>query len=343
MWSNRSTSRRSGTQSPDVSDIAATCGDYMAARGQDVLEFWRIHGFTQLHLKSQGQNPRVASHWKMAPLPRLCPLFAFRFNERPRGMRDRTPPPDAARREPQLERRRYLAVAFGCLCFGAVPHAAFSRTPASALSTRAITRRTPALKADLDAIDLRLGAPVFLRILKHPGVLEVFVENNAKQFIRFRSFPICTFSGEFGPKLRTGDGQAPEGFYAVGEGRMNPYSSYHLSFDLGYPNAFDRVHGRTGSALMVHGNCVSIGCYAMGDDAIEQIWTLMELAFTAGQKVVRVHAFPFAMTAENLKAQGKNQNADFWANLKEGWDWFETNRRPPNVTVANKRYTFSTA
>ena len=313
----------------------------MAARGQDVLEFWRIHGFAQVHVKRVLENTQSPDRAKMAPSPRRRPLFAFRFNERPFGMRDRTPPPDAVRRESQLERRRYLAVAFGCLCFGAVPHAAFSKPPESKRSERAITRRAPTLKTDMEAVKLRLGAPVFLRILKHPGVLEVFVENNAKQFIRFRSYPICAFSGDPGPKLRTGDGQAPEGFYAVSEGRMNPHSSYHLSFDLGYPNAFDRAHGRTGSALMVHGNCVSIGCYAMGDEAIEEIWTLMHAAFSAGQKVVRVHAFPFAMNAANLKAQANNPNADFWANLKEGWDWFETNGRPPNVTVVNKRYAFA--
>lgn len=169
------------------------------------------------------------------------------------------------------------------------------------------------------------------------------MENDAHQFVRFRAYPICAFSGALGPKLRVGDGQAPEGFYAVSEGRMNPYSSYHLSFDLGYPNDFDRAHGRTGSALMVHGNCVSIGCYAMGDDAIEEIWTMMAAAFSGGQSVVRVHAFPFAMTAANLKAQARNPNLDFWSNLKEGWDWFETNGRPPNVSVANKRYIFSEA
>jgi murein L,D-transpeptidase YafK len=277
----------------------------------------------------------------MAPPPRARPLFALRFSEPSRRMRDRTPLPDAARREPQLERRRYLTVAFGCLCFGAVPHAAFPKPPESTLSKHAITRRAPALKVDLAAADLRLGAPIFLRILKRPGALEVFVENDAKRFVHFRSFPICAFSGDLGPKLRTGDGQAPEGFYAVNERRMNPYSSYHLSFDLGYPNAFDRAHGRTGSALMVHGNCVSVGCYAMGDDAIEELWTMMAAAFSAGQQTIRAHAFPFAMTAKNLNAHAKNANADFWANLKEGWDWFETNGRPPNVTVAAKRYAFS--
>lgn len=280
---------------------------------------------------------------KMAFSPRLRLLFALRFAERPRGMRDRTPPPDAARRNPQLERRRYLAVALGCLCFGAVPHAALCKPPESRLSARAITRKTPALKNDLADADLRLGAPVFLRILKRPGVIEVFVENDARRFLRFRSYPICAFSGDLGPKLRAGDGQAPEGFYAVSEGRMNPYSAYHLSFDLGYPNAFDRALGRTGSALMVHGNCVSIGCYAMGDDAIEEIWTLMAAAFSGGQKIVRVHAFPFAMNAANLGAQARNPNFGFWSNLKEGWDWFETNGRPPDVTVRENAYAFGAA
>ena len=121
---------------------------------------------------------------------------------------------------------------------------------------------------------------------------------------------------------------------------MNPNSSYHLSFNLGFPNAYDRAHGRTGSFLMVHGECVSIGCYAMTNDGIDDIWVLMNKAYDGGQPFVRVHIFPFEMTEENLAQYADNLNHAFWTNLKTGWDWFERERVPPNVTVVEKRYAF---
>jgi murein L,D-transpeptidase YafK len=217
---------------------------------------------------------------------------------------------------------------------------AFAAPPADIARSRAAQARVaPRLGREMDAAGLRLGAPVFLRITKQPAELELWVEQSVGgAFVKFRTYPICAFSGAPGPKLRVGDGQAPEGFYAVGPGRMNPASAYHLSFDLGYPNAYDRALGRTGSALMVHGNCVSIGCYAMGDAAIEEIWTAMAAAFRAGQAFVRVHAFPYRMDAPALSDP---RNQPFWANLKQGWDRFEQTKRPPDVSVTGGRYVFS--
>lgn len=151
---------------------------------------------------------------------------------------------------------------------------------------------------------------------------------------------MCTWSGELGPKLREGDGQSPEGFYFITPASLNPNSSYHLSFNLGFPNAYDRANGRTGSFLMVHGDCVSIGCYAMTDDGIEEIYADVEAAFADGQSFIRVHIFPFEMTEEKMVQHIDNENHTFWINLKSGWDWFETNRTPPNVTVSEKVYQF---
>ena len=219
-----------------------------------------------------------------------------------------------------------------------------SQTPKRAAD--AIKRQTPNIQAELSDKSLELGAPVFIRIVKTvdgsktDGYLELFLANSEGRFERYKRWPICYYSGELGPKLKQGDGQSPEGFYYVKPAQMNPFSSYHLSFNLGYPNAFDRAHGRTGDYLMVHGRCVSIGCYAMTDDVIEEIWTLMSAAFDNGQPFVRVHAFPFPMTEENLKTYRDDANYPFWENLKSGWDRFETHKRPPNVTVRNKAYRF---
>ena len=112
---------------------------------------------------------------------------------------------------------------------------------------------------------------------------------------------------------------------------------------LGYPNAYDRAHGRTGSALMVHGRCVSIGCYAMTDKYIEEIYLLADAAFSGGQSYFRVHIFPFRMTDENLQRHASSRWLDFWQNLAEGYQWFELSKVPPDVIVENLRYSFQEA
>lgn len=216
-----------------------------------------------------------------------------------------------------------------------------------------VTAATTDLTAPLIETPLAERSEIFLRIIKMPtpnsqpgrntGTLEAFVRSGSGEFTPYKIWPICTYSGRLGPKLKQGDRQSPEGFYFVNKSRLNPNSRYHLRFNLGYPNAYDRAHGRTGDFLMVHGDCVSIGCYAMTDKSIEEIYALVEGALDSGQSFVRVHAFPFPMTDENLAATRGNSNYEFWSNLKLGWDWFETHGAPPDVNVQNKRYVFSEA
>ena len=204
---------------------------------------------------------------------------------------------------------------------------------------RAAERVRPALERDLAAQDLQFGAPILLRLFKLERELELWVRGDDARFVLFRTYPICTFSGALGPKQKVGDLQAPEGFYAVGRGQLNPASSYHLSFNLGYPNAFDRAHGRTGSLLMVHGNCVSIGCYAMGDAAIEEIYTLLDAALTNGQDAAQVHAFPFRFDRSDVETRlAEPEWGAFWRDLRSGWDAFEQTRRAPQIKVRDKRY-----
>lgn len=224
------------------------------------------------------------------------------------------------------------------LAFASMP--AVAAHPTSARAEDAAARVRPHLERDLARAGLRYGAPVFLRITKRERELEVWIERGGR-YARFRTYPICAFSGEPGPKMRQGDGQAPEGFYRVAAGQLNPLSRFHLSFDLGYPNAYDRAHGRTGSALMVHGNCVSIGCYAMGDEAIEQIYTLVDAALRDGQPAVPVHVFPFRMSEEALRLNAASPHLAFWRDLQQGWDYFEREHQPPPVGVRDGRYVLS--
>jgi murein L,D-transpeptidase YafK len=195
----------------------------------------------------------------------------------------------------------------------------------------------PQLTRDLQAQGLRYGAPVFLRIFKEEATLELWMQDG-EQFRLFRSYPICNHSGDLGPKLKEGDRQSPEGIYTVSRQALNPNSRFHLSFNLGFPNRYDQSLGRTGSFLMVHGDCVSIGCYAMTDPMIEEIYVLVEAALDAGQSAVSVHAFPFRMTQTRMQAAGDHRWFGFWQELKPIYDAFELNQKVPKVVVQNQAY-----
>lgn len=184
---------------------------------------------------------------------------------------------------------------------------------------------------------LSFGSSVYIRIFKEEAELEVWLQHGT-QYELFKTYPICAESGTLGPKEKEGDAQSPEGFYSVTASKLNPASNYHLSFDIGYPNAYDRSLGRTGSFIMVHGNCVSIGCFAMTDPAIEEIYLLAEGALAKGQKSFAVHVFPFRMTADNTKQHASSRWAPFWSELKGGYDAFEAKHVPPDVGVDAGHY-----
>jgi len=199
----------------------------------------------------------------------------------------------------------------------------------------------PALERDLAALGLHYGDPVFLRAFKEERILELWLRKRENgKFELFRTYPIAAASGDLGPKIKEGDGQVPEGFYHVPPGAMNSNSIYHLAFNIGFPNAHDRSLGRTGSFIMVHGGSVSIGCLAMTDAKIEEIYSLCAAAHQAGQPFFRVHLFPFRMSAARLAQEEHSPHASFWKNLKEGYDRFENEKVPPDAHVANGSYTF---
>lgn len=185
-----------------------------------------------------------------------------------------------------------------------------------------------------------LGDAAFLRAIKESHELELWLQpRSSAGFQLYKTWPIAAWSGTLGPKLREGDGQSPEGFYGFTAKALNPESSYRLSFNIGYPNAFDQSLNRTGSWIMVHGSHVSVGCFAMTDPVIEEIYLIIEAALNAGQPEVAVHCFPFRMTDERL-ATADTAHRDFWLNLKEGWDRFEQSHLPPTWTVQDGRYHF---
>ncbi len=184
--------------------------------------------------------------------------------------------------------------------------------------------------------------PIMMRIFKKEAELEIWKEGPDGRYALLETYPICRWSGQLGPKKREGDRQAPEGFYTVTPDLMNPNSAYYLSFNLGYPNRFDREHGRTGQHLMVHGSCTSAGCFAMTDESVAEIYAIAREAFAGGQRGFQVQSFPFRMTPENLAQKRYDENIAFWRNLKEGHDHFKVTQRPPRVEVCNREYSFNT-
>ncbi|MGP8120479.1 MAG: L,D-transpeptidase family protein [Xanthobacteraceae bacterium] len=196
------------------------------------------------------------------------------------------------------------------------------------------------LIAEMDKKNIDPQAPMLVRLFKQEAELEVWKQDREGRFDLVKTYPICRWSGDLGPKAKEGDRQAPEGFYTITPGQMNPQSAYYLSFNIGYPNAYDRSLGHTGSQLMVHGDCSSRGCYAMTDEQIGEIYALGREAFFGGQRGFQVQAYPFRMTPANLARHRNNPNMPFWKMIKEGYDHFEVTHLEPKVDFCEHRYVF---
>ncbi len=235
---------------------------------------------------------------------------------------------------------RFLAAMALIVPFWLVSPPVHATMPAADRAAALCRHTATMLQPELTRLGVELGRPVFIRIFKVSNELEVWIQAE-EGYKLFKTYEICAFSGDLGPKLREGDRQSPEGFYGVTVSRLNPLSRFHLAFDLGFPNDYDRALGRSGSALMVHGDCISVGCFAMNDRQMDEIYTLADAALKNGQESFSVHVFPFRMTEKNMALYKRSPWASFWQNLKEGYDLFEKTRVPPLVTVKNKRYVFA--
>ena len=211
-----------------------------------------------------------------------------------------------------------------------------TRSPARA--TAPVPQATLALMSEKNT---DRNAPILIRAYKKEAEIEVWKRDRKGDYVLLKSYPVCRWSGQLGPKRKEGDRQVPEGFYSVTAGQLNPNSAYWLAFNVGYPNPMERAMGRSGGDIMVHGICSSRGCFAMTDAQIEEIYAVMREAFNAGQKSVQFQSYPFKMTAENLAKFRHDPNMPFWKNLKEGSDHFEVTKREPKLNYCNQRYVFN--
>jgi murein L,D-transpeptidase YafK len=210
----------------------------------------------------------------------------------------------------------------------------------SMIPARAMAPLSDEMVAQLAQKSMPKESPILVRIFKEEAEMEVWKQDTSGQYALLKTYPICRWSGALGPKVREGDRQAPEGFYPITPGQMNPNSNYYLSFNIGFPNAYDRANERTGAFLMVHGDCSSAGCYAMTDEQMGEIYALGRESFLGGQKEFQIQAYPFRMTALNMARHRNNPNMPFWRMIKRGNDIFEVTHQEPKVDVCGKHYVF---
>ncbi len=254
--------------------------------------------------------------------------------------------------------RKFFCFGLMLACLGIGGQAQAGEIPSNEKFKAIYKQVKPHLEALLEHRGAHPGDPVFIRIFKKEKELEVWVRPQGMQkYVLLKTWPVCHFSKTFnnlserttrkllrldgwGPKLREGDWRAPEGFYRVTGEQMNPDSKRHLSFNLGYPNAYDQAHGRTGSFLMVHGGCSSVGCYAITDKGVEEVYSLVYAALKAGEPAVSVHIFPFRMTLKNMEDYRHPRWTPFGENLREGYKMFEATHIPPQTGVRDGRYVF---
>ena len=208
------------------------------------------------------------------------------------------------------------------------------------MPSKAMKELSPQMLAQLQAKNMPKESPILVRIFKEESELEVWKQDTSGRYALLKVYPICRWSGDIGPKIKEGDRQAPEGFYAITPGLMNPNSSYYLAINTGFPNAYDRANNRHGAFLMIHGDCSSRGCYAMTDEQIGEIYSLAREAFLGGQKEFQIQAYPFRMTPANLARHRNNPAMAFWKMIKEGYDHFEVSHLEPKVDVCDRHYVF---
>jgi murein L,D-transpeptidase YafK len=208
------------------------------------------------------------------------------------------------------------------------------------LPTKATMELSRELLSLLQQKKMPKHSPILVRIFKEESELEVWKQDTTGHFQILKVYPICRWSGDLGPKLHEGDRQAPEGFYTITPELMNPNSNYYLAINIGFPNSFDKANDRDGTFLMIHGDCWSSGCYAMTDEQMGEIYSLVRESFVGGQPSFQIQAYPFRLTPANLARHRTNPNMDFWRMLKIGNDHFEATRLEPKVDVCDRRYVF---
>jgi murein L,D-transpeptidase YafK len=215
----------------------------------------------------------------------------------------------------------------------------------SQLGQARVRQATSRVGARVAAMFVERGLPyptdVMFRVFKQERTFEVWgLDPQSGRYVLVQDYPVCRLSGHLGPKTRRGDMQVPEGFYSIDV--FNPQSRFHLSMRVNYPNQADLARGRfddrMGGDIFVHGGCATVGCVPVTDNVIEELYVLAVDARGNGQASIPIHIFPARMESEAMRSLFDEANGDFslwrfWLDLKAGYDWFETHRTEPAMTI----------
>ena len=211
--------------------------------------------------------------------------------------------------------------------------------PDSPLAKKEREKLWPIITKERIEKGLKANSPIYIRVFKLENQLELWVKSGNK-FVLFHTYNICSYSGGLGTTVREGGGKSPEGFYEITPTQLNPVSHYYLAINIGYPNKLETAKGYTGNAIMIHGDCVSIGCYAMTNEGIAQIYTQVYMAFKNGQHKINLDIFPFRMNEQNMDAYKDDPSIEFWKTLKKGYDLFNQKLIPTDAEVKHNEYYF---
>ncbi|MEN9873948.1 MAG: hypothetical protein RL186_845 [Pseudomonadota bacterium] len=241
---------------------------------------------------------------------------------------------------------RRAAIGWGLSC-AVLPVAALAqsrkrrRVPISARGQDAISRVTGRLQFALSDAGLRLGAPLYLRIIKDQARLEMWVEGKDGAFERLRSYKICGSSSKLGPPRSPKSPRQPEGFYRIGVTDLRPQPVNYLGLRFGWPNAYDVAQGWSGGPSFLQAGCAREPHFGLTDQDCEEVYALVYHALMGGQSAVDVHIFPFAMNGLRMLSLGEGANTKFWRSLGPAWQAFERTRQIPVVRVRGRRYVMA--
>ena len=196
------------------------------------------------------------------------------------------------------------------------------------------------LTEEFAARGLKLGSPVFLRVYKQSSKMEVWVAQGPR-YALFKTYRICRWSGGLGPKMFEGDRQSPEGLYHITAEDLIVNPRWHRAMNINYPNRFDVVNGRGGSGILIHGKCGSVGCFAIQDNNVEEVYDAVRAALQNGQVSIPVLALPFSFATYAPAVEDTLRLNEFWSDLRRADILFNRDRVPPTAWVCDGRYYFA--
>jgi murein L,D-transpeptidase YafK len=203
-----------------------------------------------------------------------------------------------------------------------------------------VTAKAIELSKAFEEKGLKLGSPVFIRAYKQTSEMELWVEKGAR-YVIFKTYGICRWSGGLGPKYYEGDRQSPEGLYRITSADLIINARWDRAMNINYPNSFDVMNGRTGSSILIHGKCGSIGCFAIQDQNVEEVYAAVRAALEGGQAYIPVLSLPFRFAGLAPSKEDTRQMSEFWADLRRADLLFDRDRLPPSAWICDGRYYFA--